>query len=294
MNNGLPGGEADREAQARSQYYSFEAQLKQNLNRSQANGTPGVLQAESNLRRLLRLPQSDGHLLRPSDQPTSVEIAVDWDSLASKTVRDRLELQQQRLRVQQGELLLLASKSFTLPRLDAIATYDWSFGFALDVPIGYRQAHAGVRNAQLQVIRERAVLSELKEQLLHGLGTALRDLDQSFDTINLVRLQNEAAKDVVESRRAAYKADAVGFEDLLDAQQRLLDSELAYHNSKTDYELALAQLHSESGQLLGEYSVRLNEDELRPNCNGCATRRPRLIRATRKNDRLTQRGTRFD
>ena len=55
MDNGLPGGEADREAQARAQYLEFELQLDQALHASTDDGRPGVLQAEANLRTTIEL-----------------------------------------------------------------------------------------------------------------------------------------------------------------------------------------------------------------------------------------------
>jgi len=113
--NGLPGGEADREAQSRAQFYQFEAQLAQSLN--------GILQSEANLRRILGLPQSDGQLYKTSDSPGAVESIFDWTAMASETLEHRTEIRQQRKQVEQQELLLIAAKNFTKPRLDAIATY---------------------------------------------------------------------------------------------------------------------------------------------------------------------------
>ncbi|MFT5300886.1 MAG: hypothetical protein ACI814_001669, partial [Mariniblastus sp.] len=54
----------DDEAQARQQYFSFQAQA-QNALTGVLNGQPGVLGAERNLRRLMGLPASDGKVVRP-------------------------------------------------------------------------------------------------------------------------------------------------------------------------------------------------------------------------------------
>ena len=209
FSNGLPGGEADREAQSRAQYYQFEAQLTQALN--------SILQAEADFRRLLGLPQTDAQLYRPSDSPQTAESLFEWSTMASKALEGRPELRQQRKLIEQRELQLIASKSFTRPRLDAIATYrnngfgddlfgsgpqfsgalneafdgnfdEWEFGFSLDAPLGFRRAHAGVRNAELQLMRERAVMDELKSQILHDLGSAVRTIDQGYDVLELSRL----------------------------------------------------------------------------------------------------------
>ena len=278
FNNGLPGGEADREAEARAQYYQFEAQLAQALS--------GILQAEADFRRLLGLPQRDGRLYRPSDSPQTAESLFDWSALASNALAQRPELRRQQKLIEQRELQLIASKSFTRPRLDAIATYrnngfgdnlfgsgpqfsgalneafdgnfdEWEFGFSLDAPLGFRQAHAGVRNAELQLMRERAVLKELESQILHDLGSAVRTIDQGFRVLELSQLGSNAFRESVDARTAAYNADAAEFEDLLDAQQRLLNAELAFHSAKMDYELGVAQVQFESSDLLSEYAINL-------------------------------------
>lgn len=296
-NNGLPGGEADRESQSRAQYYQFESQMQKSLNGNQIGGQPGVLQAEANLRRLLNLPQSDQTLLKPSDAPIGAKTVFAWDDLVNMAFKNRLELKEQYWRVHQNELILLAARNFTLPRLDAIATYrnngfgddliggstrfagalneafagnydEWEFGVAFDMPIGFRQAYAGVRNAELKMMRERAVLNEMKKQIVHDLGTSNRVFEQAFDSIELADLRRKALRDSLDSRKAAYKADAVGFEDLLDSQQRYLEAELDYHSSKSDFELARAALMLESGSLLSEYQIHLSEESSpQPNLN---------------------------
>ncbi|MDA8563315.1 TolC family protein [Mariniblastus sp.] len=310
FNNGLPGGEADREAQARAQFYQFQSQLTQSLTR--------VLQAEADFRRLLGLPQSDARFYRPSDSPQTAESVFDWSSMASKALEGRPELRQQRKLIEQRQLLLIASKSFTQPRLDAIATYrnngfgdnlfgtgpqfsgalneafdgnfdEWEFGLTLDTPLGFRRAQAGVRNAELQLMRERAVLAELKSQILHDLGSAVRTVDQGFDVLELSQLGAEAFQESVDSRTVAYRADSVGFEDLLDAQQRLLDAQLAFHVAKTDYELAIAQVQFESSQLLREYAINLAED-IPPSSSTRANDRRNRIRKSSQNGRLRQYG----
>ena len=209
--------------------------------------------------------------------------------MASKAIKGRPEVRQQRKLIEQRELQLIASKSFTQPRLDAIATYrnngfgdnlfgsgpqfsgalneafegnfdEFEFGLSLDAPLGFRRAHAGVRNAELQLMRERAVMNELQSQILHDLGSAVRTVVQGFDVLELSQLGSQAFRESVEARTAAYKADAAGFEDLLDAQQRLLDAELAFHVAKMDHELAIAQVQFEASDLLTEYAINLVED----------------------------------
>ena len=64
------GGSADREAQARSQYFLFRGQVEQALT--------DLFRAENRLRYIMGLSMSDGRLIRPSDEPTTARVAFDW------------------------------------------------------------------------------------------------------------------------------------------------------------------------------------------------------------------------
>ena len=288
--NDLSGGEADREAQAREQMFELRSRLLAAINGDQQTGQTGVLQAEANLRRLLNLPQSDGRLIMAADQPANVETIFSWSDLASMALDSRLELKQQRIRVQQRTLEREAAQNFLLPRLDAIATYrnngfgddlafggggrfasalgdavsndhgEWEFGFSYDVPIGYRQAQANVKNSELELQRERAILKEQQRQILHDLGSAFRQVDQNFTNLNFQTSRLDAAQATVDARTAAYEADAVGFDELLQAQLRLLDSRLSHSQTMTNYELSKGQLLLEAGQLLGELGLTVYEN----------------------------------
>lgn len=283
--NDLGGGEADREAQAREQMFEFRSRLLVAKNGDARNKRNGLFQAEANLRRLLNLPQSDGRMIVPTDDAIGAEIAYNWSELAAIALDHRVELLEQSSRVTQRELELEIAGNFLMPRLDAVAVYrnngfgsdlafggngrfssalddatsfdhnEWEVGLVYDQPLGFRQARAGVRHAQLAVCREKAVLAEQQRQILHQLGTAVRQLDQSFEEIQLQDQRTLAAQNTVDARSAAYAADAVGFEDLLLAQQRLLEARLDYHRSLINFELARVQMVIESGQLFQEYNI---------------------------------------
>jgi len=138
-------------------------------------------------------------------------------------------------------------------------------------------------------MRQRVVLKELKQQVLHDLGTAVRTVDQAYSVLEISRLGAEAASESAEARVVAFQADAVGFEDLLDAQQRMLDAQLAYHNAKANYELAIAQVHFESADLLEEYAITFEEKIALPS-DARTVSRKRLLDSSRQNNRLRQYG----
>ncbi len=288
-NNDLPGGEADKEAQAREQVYLFKSQLAAALGGDGSVGATGILQSEANLRRLMNLGQSDGLLLHPRESPSLASVVYDWQSLVSLAFHERVELREQSWEIKRRELELLASRQFLKPRLDAVATYrnngfgdtlagsgnsrfdsalqlaadrdydEWEVGLQLNVPVGFRQANAAVRNGQLQLQRSRAILSEQQSQIAHDLGSAVRQADQSQLALDLATKRLDAAKQTVDAREAAFEADAVAFDELLDAQRNLADARVAYESAAVNAAIAHESVSRESGQLLGQHGVMMEQ-----------------------------------
>jgi outer membrane protein TolC len=286
---GLPGGEADAEAQAREQYYEFQ-QLVNDALAGQQGGVAGVLQAEANLRRLLGLPQTGDEFLRPVDKPLEARVAFDWDQLVDAALACRVEIRQQLRQIRRRELELRASQSFTLPRLDAVASWrnngfgddligagprfasaaqdasrfdhdEWEFGLQYNVPLGFRQAHAAVRHAELNLQRDRAVLEEQGKQIVHDLGSAYRQLDRAFNNLQFSQQRFVAARKTVEARTAAFEEDLTSIVDLLQAQRRLNDAENQWYRARAEYTGANYDVLRESGRLLGNLSVSIAECE---------------------------------
>ncbi|AMV21417.1 TolC family protein [Planctomyces sp. SH-PL14] len=134
---GRVGGEADKEAEAREQFYRFQEDVENTLagrltdgtraNNGTAGGTfrptAGVQVAERRLRYLIGLPVTDGSLLRPVDEPPRAMIVFDWDMSLSEGLTKRTELRRQKWLVKRREMELLASRNYLLPQLDAVAQY---------------------------------------------------------------------------------------------------------------------------------------------------------------------------
>jgi outer membrane protein TolC len=149
------GGEAEKEAQAREQFFRFQQDVQNAMSgepyeqtrnwNGQPSGafrtTGGVLMAERRLRLLMGMPPSDGRLMRPIDEPVIAKIDFDWDQVTSEATTRRVELRRQKFQIRRRELELIASKNYLLPRLDAVGRYRWrGFGDDLfnvnDPPLG--------------------------------------------------------------------------------------------------------------------------------------------------------------
>lgn len=144
---GRRGGEAEKEAQAREQFFRFQEEVQNALSGRLIEGTrtgtgasgggifranSGVYGAERQLRRLMGLPPSDGRLIRPADEPISAPVQFDWSEMTRVSVQRRVELRRQRFETRRFELEWIASKNFLLPRLDTVGRYRWR-GFGHDL-----------------------------------------------------------------------------------------------------------------------------------------------------------------
>jgi outer membrane protein TolC len=245
-------------------------------------GLPGVLVNEKRLRLIMNQPPDAVRLICPIDEPTDAAIVFDWPSATTEALTRRGELRLQRLVVNQSELELLAAKNFLLPQLDVFGRYrvrgfgeslldprsdrprfdnayqdltsgdfaEWQAGLEYTAPVGFRQAHAAVRNAELKLTRERAILRSQQDEIIYGLSLAIAELDRA----HLVKQTNYnrylAANQQVIAVEAAYEDDRVEFIAVLDARRRLAEAESQHYRSQAEYAVALKNVHFEKGTLL--------------------------------------------
>ncbi len=117
----VEGGEADREAESRFVMLRFKQLQQQAL--VGTSDSPGVYSSEFALRRLIGISLESPNLLRPVTALPEASVAFDMDRALQTAMTSRLELEQQRLRVHEEELKLVAAHNFTRPQLDAISRY---------------------------------------------------------------------------------------------------------------------------------------------------------------------------
>ena len=286
---GSKGGEADAEAQARSTYYLFEAQVNDAL-----SGTTGLYSSEQRLRYMMGLPPTDGRLIKPSDEPLQAEVAFDWEASLCDALTKRVEIRRQEWTIKRRELELIASRLNKRPRLDALTQYrwrglgdhllgarnpdnesaslaqsltegnyqEWQAGFDYSYAIGLRQASAAVRHAQLNLAKDMTILKEQQLRISHDLSNASRQISRSYAQLQINYNRIEADKLQVEVLRNRYERGLININFLLQAQQQLASSTSAFYRSLVDYNLALRDFHREKGSLLAYNQVNLSEEAL--------------------------------
>lgn len=283
------GGEAEREAQSRAQYFLFRAQVEQSLTE--------LFRAENRLRYILGLSMSDGRLIRPCDEPTTARVGFDWAGIHCEALTRRTEVRKQKWEIKRREMELIAARNFLLPRLDAVGRYrwlglgdelisgarggsafnepgsnafgvltsgefqEWQLGLQLSVPIGFRRELSGVRHHELLLARDRAILQDLELEVSHQLGDAIRDVDLNYGLLQTNFNRRVAAETEVVAVQASYDNSRVTLDLLLDAQRRRAEAESAYYRSLVDYNKSIMNVHYRKGSILDYDGVYLAEGQ---------------------------------
>jgi hypothetical protein len=236
-------------------------------------------------------------LLRPTDEPVIAKIDFDWCQVTAEATTRRAELRRQKWNIRRRELEYMASKNWLLPQLDGVGRYrwrgfgddlfprgdappppdttfdgaysnltsgdyqEWQLGFELSVPIGFRKAHTAVKNAELWLARERAILKDQQRQIVHEAADAVAEMDRSYLVLQTSFNRLGATRDQVNSVQAAYEEGEgkVPLDLLLDAQRRLTEAETEYVLNRARYSLALKNVHFVKGTLLEYDGVFLAE-----------------------------------
>ena len=269
-------GRAQNLAQSEQNYFTFRQQTELAQN--------NLFKAEAAMRYILGQATTDGRLIRPIDDPITAPIAIDWQSIFCEALFRSPELRKQKWEIKRRELELTASKNFLLPSLDLEAGYrisgagmpltgsgsaydslvggnhtGWTAGVTASAPFGWRREQAGVRNAQLQLTKARAILQEQELELTHQLADSFREISLAYQQMQTTLAAYRAASEEVRAVKAAYELDSTTLDQLLQAQRRQAEAETGYYSSVIDYNLAIMTLHYRKGSLLEYNNVCLTE-----------------------------------
>jgi hypothetical protein len=143
---------------------------------------------------------------------------------------------------------------------------EYQLGGQFSMPIGFRREMAGVRNQELNLARDRAVLQEMELEFSHQLTEAIRNLDREYaamqTNMNRVIATNEEVE-ILKTRIAnglkAGQGESTNFEILFQAQRRQVDAETAFYSAVGRYNVAIAGVHFRKGSLLEYNGVTMAE-----------------------------------
>ena len=206
---GNQGFKIAHEREARATYFQHKAQAQQAL--------AAIYEAETAFRMLLQLPVNDGQILRPSDEPSTIEAEFDWRVSLTEALTNRVELHKQKWNIKSLELQLLAARSLTRPSMDFVSSYQvnglgdhllvhgddndgrtsqglnsayetilqgnhtgWNLGFSFSMPFGFRSALAQVRNYELRLAKARHMLANQEQEIAGQLGNSFQQVARHY------------------------------------------------------------------------------------------------------------------
>ena len=127
------------------------------------------------------------------------------------------------------------------------------------MPLGFRQGHAAVRNAELRLTQARAVLRDEERTVINELSTAVAEKDRAFIAVQTAYDRSAAAERQLGALKEKYKVKKEGFFEVLDAQRQLADALERYYQSRVEYAIAIRNVHFEKGSLLDYCDICLSE-----------------------------------
>jgi outer membrane protein TolC len=279
-------------AQIAQQFHLFRAQRLSALGKGGLTGRPGVLEAERRLRYVVGLPPDDGCRLIPIDAPTVAPYVPDWSLALNDAMRRRPELIQVRMDIQANQLTVLREKDGLLPDLRFFSNYkinglgnklegddegnalrnlvenkfhDWTMGLRMEVLLGYREAHAEVRRAQLGLAQRVAFLQDGEMRVAFGLSRAYRDIFETYETIRIQRARRLEAANQLKLEYKRYLSGSTEINVMLEAQRNWADALRDEHFAICDYNVALVDFERQKGTILDRDNISILEGPM-PAC----------------------------
>ena len=280
--------------QSRAQFELFRANV------IRARGI--VLESERQLRGLLGLRSDDGVRLVPVDEPNLAPFRPDFYEAANDAMTYRPELLMARQEVKAQQLNVVLQKNLRRPDLRVFGLYDvaglgtrldgqeftnaaqtvpgnafvsfgnnqfnsWTIGLRMDMPLGFRDANAQVRQANLQMTRYYYYLRDAELKALEFLTGRYRRLVETHAVIPPLTERRRRLQVYVEKTREVIRIGKFTPQDyfnLLQVQRDLADAINQEFRAIADYNSALAEFEFAKGTILRYNNVSLAEGPLPP------------------------------
>jgi outer membrane protein TolC len=232
-------------------------------------------------------PVSGPEVILPADEPLDRPIGLALSDQLETALQNRIELMQQKIRIDSATVVVGAAENNLLPKLDlsgsiglegvgkdfgdALRIQDdfslitYAFGFQFEVPIGNRQARAIYQRTMLQ--RQQAIeqFYNIADQVARDVKDKQRTLETKWETYVAARRAVFAARDALDRFTTRMKEierlSAETLELELTRQLTLAEAATVENRALAEYNIALEQLERAKGTLLRYNNVVLQEEK---------------------------------
>jgi outer membrane protein TolC len=249
-----------------------------------ARSVAAIRNAEDQLRALVNAPElTHDHRLEiiPTSSPRCAYAPVRIDDAMVTALQERSEIDELARELDAARVRLRVARNELMPMLDlvlesyvsglrgqndvggawidqfSVGEPSYSAGFTFEVPLQRRAATANVQRRRGQIRQLSFRLRETIANLHAEVAAAVRDVETSHRELRARRAAMQAAEEYLElisNRWRALPGDGhsanVMLESVLDAQDRLLEEEIAFARSQVEYALSTTRLKRATGTLL--------------------------------------------
>jgi outer membrane protein TolC len=139
---------------------------------------------------------------------------------------------------------------------------NWQLGVRFDVPIGYRDAYASLKVAQLNLARTHVVLRDQERKAELFLGSLYQQLAAQHEQIRLQQARRIAVGTQLQGQFERVKIGKDPLIQLLDAQLSFVDSIQAESDAIIRYNIAIAGFHLAKGSILQYNNIAIADGPL--------------------------------
>jgi outer membrane protein TolC len=136
---------------------------------------------------------------------------------------------------------------------------SWQAGLTFSMPIGFRAPLANTRQAQYQLLRQRAFLQQIVHQTTHSLARFFLEVDANYKQFRTAQRLRAAAQQRLEAQRAFYEEGRITIDRLLDAVSQYANAIATEAQYKTSYNTSIAALEEAKGTLLAYDNIAVAE-----------------------------------
>ena len=127
------------------------------------------------------------------------------------------------------------------------------------MPIGFRAPLANTRQAQYQLLRQRAFLQQIVHQTTHSLARFFLEVDANYKQFRTAQRLRAAAQQRLEAQRAFYEEGRITIDRLLDAVSQYANAIAQEAQYMTSYNTSIAALEEAKGTLLAYDNIAVAE-----------------------------------
>jgi outer membrane protein TolC len=158
----------------------------------------------------------------------------------------------------------IVSRQNTLKGINTIPTNykdfnQWQVGMTFAMPIGFRAPLANTRQAQYQLLRQRAFLQQIVHQTTHSLARFFLEVDANYKQFRSAQRLRAAAQVRLEAARAQYEEGRLTIDRLLDSVNQYANAIAQEAQYKTTYNTSIAALEEAKGTLLAYDNIAVAE-----------------------------------